>query len=371
MKKILLVLMIFITIITLSACSKKEENTILIYNPYEGVDWDTINHFIANLHGHTTHSDGGLAPAELVDLYHSIEYSILAITDHDDQILTTTWPWTAFSELMDNNPYEWENRDPEALGMLAVPGNEYSINHHFVGLFTTYMTEDDEALDTTMTNLCNETGVVTYLAHPGRYWKVYTEYQDEDEFSPAWYRDIFTKYSAECLVGMEVYSQQNRHPHDKVLWDMLLTMMMPHRPIFGLGSDDYHRLKAGWSATVHLMDNLNEADLRDSLTSGQFFTHYTQTETEQAPIIERIIINTEERYIEIISPDAEEIRWYSGINDGVLTSRVVHTGNRFYYGAFEGSYVRAEAIKNEANVRRAYTILQPFGFTQLTEENTR
>ena len=367
MRKILIILLIIVTSLMI-ACSNPPENTVLVYNPYEEIDWDTINHYIANLHAHTTHSDGGLSPAELVDLYHGIGYPILAITDHDDQINTTTWPWTEFSSLMEGNPYSWENRDSDELGMLAISGNEYSYNHHFVGLFTTYMTETNEPFDITMTNLCNEPGVITFLAHPGRYWKVFNTYEDTDEYSPVWYRNIFERYDAECLIGMEVYSQQNRHPYDRVLWDMVLSMLMPNRPIFGLGTDDYHRLQAGWSATNHLMTELTEEALRNSLSRGQFFTHYTQTATEEAPIIERINVNTEERYIEIISPDAEEIRWYSGIDEETTTSQLVHTGSRFYYGAFEGSYVRAELVKNEDNVRRAYTIVQPFGFKQIDDK---
>jgi hypothetical protein len=366
MKKLFILTSSILLLMMLSSCASEPENTVLIFNPYIDVDWDNTNRYVANLHAHTTHSDGGLTPSELVDLYASLGYPILAITDHDNQITKTTWPWDDFSSLLDGNPLEWENRDPNDLGMLAIPGNEYSINHHFVGLFTEYMTEENEAFDTTMTNVCADESVVTFMAHPGRYWKVFNTYSDQDEFSPNWYKEIFERYTNDCLIGMEIYSQQNRHPYDKVLWDMLLSDLMPNRPIFGLGSDDYHRLEAGWSSTLHLMDELSEGALRNSLLRGAFFTEYTQTPTESAPVIDGIIVNIEERYIEILSSDAEEIRWYSGINTENNTSRLVHTGSRFYYGSFDAAYIRVEAVKNEDNVRRAYTILQPFGFSQET-----
>ena len=41
------------------------------------------NFYKANLHCHTTFSDGRLTPAEVKELYKSLGYSIVAYTDHD------------------------------------------------------------------------------------------------------------------------------------------------------------------------------------------------------------------------------------------------------------------------------------------------
>ena len=43
---------------------------------------DTMPFFRANFHFHTTESDGGLSPAEVVDFYYRAGYDILSITDH-------------------------------------------------------------------------------------------------------------------------------------------------------------------------------------------------------------------------------------------------------------------------------------------------
>jgi D-alanine-D-alanine ligase len=88
-------------------------------DPYERVDWSPWRPHKANLHSHTTASDGTQTPGAVIDEYQARGYDILAITDHDTYrngsgTGASTWPWTAFG------------RDPDELGMLAVRGNEFS-----------------------------------------------------------------------------------------------------------------------------------------------------------------------------------------------------------------------------------------------------
>ena len=42
-----------------------------IGNPYAQVDWESDEYHKANLHTHTTRSDGGMAPHTVVDKYHT------------------------------------------------------------------------------------------------------------------------------------------------------------------------------------------------------------------------------------------------------------------------------------------------------------
>jgi len=48
-----------------------EEGTQLkiVADPYRGVDWESIQHHKANFHTHTTESDGGLKPEQVIDEY--------------------------------------------------------------------------------------------------------------------------------------------------------------------------------------------------------------------------------------------------------------------------------------------------------------
>src|SRR5207247_10706840 len=44
-----------------------------------------------NLHAHTTYSDGGKTPKELLAEYEALGYDFLAITDHEDLIGSSYW----------------------------------------------------------------------------------------------------------------------------------------------------------------------------------------------------------------------------------------------------------------------------------------
>ncbi len=126
--------------------------TALKANPYAGVDWEQTGRYKANLHTHTTQSDGRMPPAEVAGHYHQRGYHILAITDHD----RCTWPWEKYSA------------DPAELGMLPVPGNELSRHHHTLSLFCTLATQTRD-LETAIAEVA-EAGGVAVLAHPAMHW---------------------------------------------------------------------------------------------------------------------------------------------------------------------------------------------------------
>lgn len=127
-------------------------DTVLVLNPYENVDWDRVSHFKINLHTHTTESDGNMSPNQVIDEYHKRGYNGLAITDHN----RTTWPWTDFG------------RDPQALGMVAIPGNELSRHHHTLSLFSNYETDATD-IDVALAGVARAGGMAT-LCHPAMHW---------------------------------------------------------------------------------------------------------------------------------------------------------------------------------------------------------
>lgn len=55
-------------------------------NPYEDMNWETVQYYDANLHTHTTLSDGSYDPHQAIDKYHELDYHILALTDHDTHL---------------------------------------------------------------------------------------------------------------------------------------------------------------------------------------------------------------------------------------------------------------------------------------------
>ena len=121
-------------------------------DPYAGIDWNRVRQYKVNLHTHTTRSDGRLAPERVIDEYRIRGYHGLAITDHD----RCTWPWTAF------------DRDPAALNILAIAGNELSRHHHALSLLTNYETQERD-LDAALTGVA-AAGGLAILCHPAMHW---------------------------------------------------------------------------------------------------------------------------------------------------------------------------------------------------------
>lgn len=121
-------------------------------NPYADVDWTGGRQYKANLHTHSTESDGRLSPAQVIDEYRARGYKALALTDHN----RNTWPWTAF------------DRDPAAVQMLPISGNELSRHHHALSLFSNYVTPGND-LEVSLNGVA-EAGGLAVLCHPAMHW---------------------------------------------------------------------------------------------------------------------------------------------------------------------------------------------------------
>ncbi len=370
MKKYLTVTLLAVLAFSLYACQSID--TTMVVNPYEDVDWEADEEVLANLHTHTD-ADAGHGddyPDEAVDLYHEHGYRALALTDHD---LVTYNEWR-FSEI----DTRYEDRAPDELGMLDIPGNEYSQQHHFNGLFTTYCTQnvtydsEREAMDNI---LAEDEDAIMFFAHPGRYWDSTEDYSPEDEYSPEWYLEFFDDYAQDELLGIEVFNRRNAYPYDRHLWDALLAEAMPERPIWAFANDDYHGSTALRSYTYHMLESFTHDDFRTSMIEGRFYASYSSPEAVDSPTIESIIVDEEEKTIDIsVAGDYDEVRWISGTetteyDDDMMDEsftrdygRVVGTGATFDYDGFEGDYVRAEIVRDEGRSNEAFTLTQPFGF---------
>jgi 3',5'-nucleoside bisphosphate phosphatase len=87
---------------------------------------------LAELHAHSTWSDGCLSIRALVDLYGRHEFDVLCITDHvhppDDPWARLGVPAERFGEYVAEIEREAE-RARERYGLLVVPGSELTVNH--------------------------------------------------------------------------------------------------------------------------------------------------------------------------------------------------------------------------------------------------
>jgi len=326
-----------------------------IQNPYENVDWDNHRQYKANLHTHTTRSDGRFSPQTVVDKYHKLGYKILAITDHNE----VTYPWTGFAamepsetsrERLENGvigqeSVTYENRDPETLGMVAIQGNEVSAPHHINSFFTDYEQRTDQE-EIALSALEARDGV-TFINHPGRYTD-----KNPEKYNANWYVDILTQF--DHIKGIEVYNEADRYPTDRQLWDSVLVELMPERPVWGFSNDDFHGGdKLGLSWNVFVLPELTEEWVRRGMEEGRFL-HVHAGEGHrgpQPPQIESVKVNRKKGTIEIQSTGQDSIRWISG-------GSVIQRGNTIHLtkNTKVSGYVRAE-IFGPGTIKGT----QPFG----------
>ena len=325
----------------------------LVLNPYQNVNWASFNKYKANLHTHTTNSDGSVHAHLVIDAYHAANYDILAITDHNK----ITWPWTNLSAINSN----YENRDPEVLGMLAIEGNELSGAHH-TGSYINAVSGSGAVLNDAFNTMTSINGLGAFK-HPGRYWNVSTSYSPGQQYSLDWYQDFYERFPV--IVGMEVYNQGDRYPNDRVLWDELLTRMMPERPIWANSNDDMHSVGHYFrNYNYMLMPELTEEAFSTSMKEGASFFAYENPANGNplTPFIDSVKVDKINHTITIHAKDYTSIEWISGVigTGASRTQNVVATGASFSYTSFTQPYVRAVVINSNG---RLYT--QPFGFDEI------
>jgi hypothetical protein len=346
-----------------------------ISNPYAGINWETAELYDGNFHTHTKLSDGRIEPHNVIDLYKGAGYSVLALTDHYSSHAfaksEALHPWTAinayYEEIKDivrNNDGDtwasssteaWQDRDPLALAMVSVGGSEISANyagaHHIGSLFsdTAGMSHPDEE---TIFNAIGAQDGLAIFNHPGRYSK---------EIS--WYTDFYIQF--DCLVGLEVFNQNDRYPNDRKLWDRLLHQVMPDTPIWGFANDDMHSLSNfGWNRNVLVLEQLDDTSLRASMEQGQFYMFRAYVQAEPADFsIDRISTSENAIHIEVTGGE-HTVRWIT-FDPNLNKSVAIHSGNDFNTVKLpmQSVFVRAEIYGPNG---RIYT--QPFGFERIVSD---
>ena len=345
---------------------------VLHNNPYQTIVWESVNQYKSNMHTHTTQSNDPIekfTTAYVVDRYHAAGYKILALTDHD----YCTYPWNLFPQMMSGIAA----RDAEALGMLAVPGNELSkdntnswdertggqFNHHndfFTGRHGQEFASLQESYAYTYA-----LGGMQIINHPGQYWNLSTTYSETEKNGPGWHATNFKTYPS--LVGLEVYNQGNRRPNDRILWDQILERTMPERPVFGYSGDDTHNDEQLFrNYNMMLMEELTTEELKDAMRKGEgYFCYEPKGSGEgKAPRITDIVVDETKKTITIETNGT--VSWIYGTDmtsssASSTRSSVVGIGKSFCYEVYQGAYVRAF-------ITNAYgeTCTQPFGFTDST-----
>lgn len=340
-------------------------------NPYEAINWATINQYKGNFHTHTTQSNDAkdyFTTAYVVDKYHGAGYKILSLTDHD----YNPYPWTMFPQFKPGVAA----RDPQALGMLAVPGNELSkdntnswdertggqFNHHN-DFFTGRQGQEFASLQESYA-YTYALGGMQIINHPGQYWDLGTTYSETDKNGPGWHANNFKTYPS--LIGLEVYNQGNRRPYDRILWDQILDRTMPSKAVFGYSCDDAHNDDQLFkNYNFMLMEDLTTEELKDAMRKGESYFCYEPLGSGKgkAPRISNIVVDEDNKTITVEANG--DVCWiYStdktSTSNSSRRSTVVGHGNTFSYDGYQGSYVRA-FITNQYGE----TCTQPISFVDV------
>ena len=209
----------------------------------------TINTYRANLHTHSTRSDGKYTPDEVLKLYSDAGYDVMCMTDH----MTTS---------------NIEELDPH--GMLLLPGVELHPaggrirRSHLLGvnvpedfdLSVARLSETGENFMQQTIDAVNAAGGLCYFAHP--YWCGFRA----DEVAPL-----------RGLAGIEVYNTSTRYigrQYNMQIWDELCDMGHPYP---ALAVDDTHRprdLFMGW--TEICCEERTRECVADALKRGSFYS---------------------------------------------------------------------------------------------------
>lgn len=340
------------------------------YDPYEGVDWNAVTHHRCEFHDHVR---GAMdEPADVVDLYHDLGYTVYAVADKGDAPMK--WPWTAFSGV----DGAFEDRNPEELGVVAFPGCEFTLSEHVSSLFSTLTHADVEAdadriddrweqshriVDRTDQYVPADVGGLAVLAHPIVYY---------DDPATDWerYRPDFESRTRERgMIGLEAFNRAATLGQDVQLWDRLLTAFAPDRMIWGFGVDDPVDYVLGKDVDVDwttvLLDDA-EFDPGDqpgsrraaarAMTAGRTLLHKRPpwdpetTEPATVPRVHSISLDRTGGTITVEASDYDRLEWVS-------SGEVVSTDETVSLSSEHAPYLRVH-LSNDAG---GETSSQPFG----------
>jgi hypothetical protein len=198
----------------------------------------------ANLHAHTTNSDGDLSPADCAEYYRDAGYDILALTDH----------WCV-SEAADRP------------GLLIMPGveldggrPEQGGNYHIVGLNVRTrgkMTRPQDATARRLVDMIRDDLGEAFIAHP--YWSGLMA-SDMANLEGCFAVEVYnTGCDLEILRG-----------YSSVHWDDLLTLGHSFGAV-AVDDGHHHRVDHGLAWTMIRAEELSVEAVMEALRHGRYY----------------------------------------------------------------------------------------------------
>lgn len=245
------------------------------------------NFYKANLHCHSTYSDGKKTPAEIKEIYKNLGYSVVAYTDHDvliahDELNDEKFLALHGYEMEINEPRISDTQIPKTCHICFIgidPENMTQPMWHRTKYLFGHATEhrdevkfDENAPDYerryTGEGICEimktgrESGFFVTYNHPTWSRENYSNYINYEGMH------AFEMFNGSCIAsGFEDY---NPRVYDDILGS--------GKKIYCIGADDNHnghfgtrRDDSGWGFTVIKADNLEYKTITKALVDGNFY----------------------------------------------------------------------------------------------------
>ena len=287
-----------------------------INSTYANVDWDNWNQYKADLHTHSTASDGSLTKTETVEAHYKYGFDIMALTDHGT--VDAGWDTTSANRIIRigkqlgdgktldplessgttadgrqytyaNDYYTQFNSDGTAdRSMMRVPnGNEQNPTSFNNAHVNTYFADfGDDSVGGTSNyehpiKAADKLGGLSVINHPGEYSGARNEQYEEDAYdiSNAKYNYIVNKFANllekyDSCLGIDINSKGDvRTRNDRKLWDLLLQKVVPTgRNVYATATSDAHNeaiINSGY--TMMLMPEQTTTTLKSCMENGEFY----------------------------------------------------------------------------------------------------
>ena len=391
---VLLALVMLTSAVSVSAFAVSGDINYTISNPYSEVNWDEWSQYKADLHCHTTASDGTTDFADMVEIHYQQDFDFLAITDHG----TICRSWTDVNyipvlqkaigisngTLADPTPLTVARyneiitgADRDGRGMLQVPftmeQNPTSLNNaHVNSFFADYgdgVIRGTSNYEEVIAGV-EAAGGLSVINHPGEYTSAKKAASDAEAYNEdyAYYIDKFENLllTYPSCLGIDINSKDDgRTKYDRKLWDIMLADLIPNgRSVYAIATSDAHKesvVGAGW--TVFPLPEQTIEAFRAAMESGTFFacsrsiknaTELSEWAAETGRTFENewradssappvavtsITVDDDADTITVNTVNAESVHW-------IANGEVICVGNTIDLDDYSdeiGSYVRAEA----------------------------
>ena len=289
-----------------------------ITNPYENINWETVNQYKTALHTHTNASDGDSTLVESIQRHYETGFDIVAVTDHGVSDLS----WTdskigskLITDVMtlvgksDGNldylqqsgtftngiKYEMTTRNGDDFlltedghEILRIPygveNNAVSVNAHVNSWFAHFNDNMPSGYRNAIVG-ADKAGGISVINHPGEYTQARYELFEEDAYnvnnlSYNYFINKFYGYinNYDSCIGIDINSKgDSRTRFDRKLWDIMLAKAAESgKTVTAIASSDAHQLdKIDTGSIIVLAEEKTVSEVKNALLTGAILPQST------------------------------------------------------------------------------------------------